>query len=152
MKGSRRILGLLSVLVIGCGVVDPGVVRAPEAPFPKAFVDATDWAEFEIGSLPGAPDRLTSLDALLHQLDGFLAAGILGAGPEAGVTMTVPDGAQSAREVHVFVTMSGSTGGSAGTQMRLVIHRDARGWWLDPKGQWMIFCDHVLPPGKHICD
>jgi hypothetical protein len=67
---------LLAVLVIGCSLVEPGVVRATEAPFPNAFADATDWTDFGIGSLPGAPDRFTSLEALVGQLDPFLAAGI----------------------------------------------------------------------------
>jgi hypothetical protein len=69
------------------------------------------------------------------------------------VTITVPDGAESSREIHVFATIVGGAGdATARTQMRLVIRRDARGWWLEPEGEWMNFCDHALPSGKHICD
>jgi len=28
--------------------------------------------------------------------------------------------------------------------MRLVVFRDARGWWLDPQGEFRVYCDKPL--------
>lgn len=144
---------LLAFVLLGCTPFEPEVVRAVEVPFPAAFGASTEWTEFGIGPLPGNPDRFASIDALVAQLDGFLRAGIRRPGPESGVTIAVPEGADAATEVHVFATVVGGAGeNSAGTQMRLVLRRAADGgWWLDPTGEWKLYCVESLRPGAHIC-
>lgn len=147
MRLTMRALGvaLITIVVLGCSVVRPSVVTATDEPFLAAFADAGEWQPFEIGSLPGTPERFGSLDVLVKQLDGYLQAGIRASRPGSGVTITVPDGASQAQEAHLFVTIvGGATDVSSGTQMRLVIRHDANGWWLDPQGEMRIYCDRAL--------
>jgi hypothetical protein len=147
MRATTQALGLalIAIIVLGCSVVRPAVVTAPDEPFPAAFVDAGQWEPFEIVPLPGTPVRFGSLDALVRQLNGYLQAGIKVPRPGSGVTVTVPDGAAQAQEVHLFATtIGGATDVSSGNQMRLVVRRDANGWWLDPQGEMRIYCDRAL--------
>jgi hypothetical protein len=147
MRAKMKALGLalIGVVVLGCAVTRPAVVRATDEPFPVAFTEANQWQPFGIGSLPGAPSRFGSLDALVKQLDGYLQAGIKVQRPGSGVTIAVPDGAAQAQEVHLFATtIGGATDVSSGNQMRLVVRRDANGWWLDPQGEMRIYCDRAL--------
>jgi hypothetical protein len=59
--------------------------------------------------------------------------------------MAAPDGASQAQEVHLFATtVGGATSVSSGNQMRLVVRRDAGGWWLDPQGQMRVYCDRAF--------
>ncbi len=134
---------LIGIIVLGCSVTRPAVVTATDEPFPATFAEAGQWQPFEIGSLPGAPARFGSLDLLVKQLDAYLQAGIKVQRPDSGVTITVPDGASRAQEIHLFATtIGGATDVSSGKQMRLVVRRDAHGWWLDPRGEM-----RLLRPG-----
>lgn len=138
-------LGLVAVVLIGCAQVQPSAVTAVDEPFPAPFADAGQWQATELVPLPGTPRRFGSLEAALKDLDGYLKAGIKVPRPASGVTITVPDGANQAQEVHVFVTIiGGATNVSAGSQLRLVMRRDANGWWLDPQGEMRIYCDQAL--------
>ena len=147
MRSTMKAVGLvlIGIVVLGCAVTRPAVVTAKDEPFPAAFAEANQWHPFEIGSLPGAPNRFGSLDVLVKQLDGYLQAGIKVQRPGSGVTIAVPDGASQAQEVHLFATtIGGATDVSSGNQMRLVVRRDANGWWLDPQGEMRIYCDRPL--------
>jgi hypothetical protein len=67
--------------------------------------------------------------------------------PRAGIGVTIegPDGAAQATEVHLFVTIvGGATAPQSGHQFRLVVYRDADGWWRDPEGESRLYCDHPL--------
>ena len=147
MRATTKAVGLalIGTVALGCALTHPAVVTAPDEPFPAAFAEANEWHPFEIGSLPGAPNRFGSLDVLVKQLDGYLQAGIKVQRPGSGVTIAIPDGASQAQEVRLFATtIGGATDVSSGNQMRLVVHRDANGWWLDPQGEMRIYCDRPL--------
>jgi hypothetical protein len=147
MRVTMRALGLalIAVIVLGCTATRPAVVTATDEPFPAAFADAGPWQPFEIVPLPGAPVRFGSFDGLVKQGHGYLQAWIRVSRPGSGVTVTVPAGASQAQEVHLFATIVGGvTDASSGTQMRLVVRRDANGWWLDPQGEMRVYCDRAL--------
>lgn len=147
MHATTKAVGLvlIGIVVVGCAVTRPAVVTAKDEPFPAAFAEANQWHPFEIVPLPGTPVRFGSLDLLVKHLDGYLQAGIKVQRPASGVTITVPDGAAQAQEVHLFATtIGGATDVSSGNQMRLVVRRDANGWWLDPQGEMRIYCDRPL--------
>ena len=134
----------LAVTVYGCGMLRPGVPIATDEPFPAPFVDTGEWGSIGI-SLDTGTTRVPTLDGLIRQIDGFLRAGIRAPRTGSGVTITVPEGAQTAREAHLFVTVvGGATDLSSGMQFRLVVFRDDKGWWLDPTGEARIYCDEPL--------
>ncbi|MEO8468475.1 MAG: hypothetical protein ABI573_02270 [Chloroflexota bacterium] len=143
-------LGLVAFIVLGCAQVQPSVVTAADEPFPASFAEAGQWGAIELVPRPGTPRRFGSLEAALKDLDGDLRAGIKVPRPGSGVTITVPDGAVSAHEVHVFVTIiGGATDVSAGGQLRLVLRHDSNGWWLDPQGEGRTYCDRALSGFGH---
>lgn len=147
MRAGMKVLTamLMGIAVVGCSPTRPAVVTAADQPFPGSFVDAGEWEANEVVLLPGAPSRFTSFDVLQAQLTALLQAGIKVPRPGSGVTVTVPDGASDAQEVHLFVTIiGGATEVSSGQQLRLVVRHDARGWWLDPAGESRLYCDQPL--------
>lgn len=123
------------------------VVTASEAPFPAWFREAGPWKSTGLVDLPTAPDRHPTLGALVAHLETFFEAGVKVPRPAAGVTIQVPDGAATAREVHLFATViGGATDASAGLQFRIIAFHDERGWWFDENAQSRIYCDLPLQP------
>jgi hypothetical protein len=135
----------MSVLVVGCSASKPGVVSVVDQPFPADVRFSGAWQSTGVGPLPGSPARIGTLDGLVKQLDSYFQASIRVPRAGSGVAIDVPDGAAQATEVHLFVTIvGGATAAQSGHQFRLVVYRDANGWWLDPEGESRVYCDHAL--------
>jgi hypothetical protein len=138
-------LALTSILVLGCSANQASVVSAVDQPFPADFKFAGVWEPSGVGPLPGSPVRVGTLDGLVKQLDSYFQAFIRVPRAGSGVTIEVPEGAAQAAEVHLFVTIvGGAAAAQSGHQFRLVVYRDANGWWLDPEGESRVYCDHPL--------
>jgi hypothetical protein len=142
--GSLRALVLVAAVASSCAPQGT-VVRAPDVPFPNDFVEAREWGRVELVLDHHVPAGVATLDGLVASLRGYMAAGIRASRPGSGVTIEIPDGASSAREVHLFVTVvGGANEHSAGSQFRIVARRDARGWSIDPVAEGRVYCDVPL--------
>ncbi len=129
------------------GSGNPGIVVASEPPFTEPFREDSGWITGEAVFLPGLPDRYTTLDQATLMLRNFFLAGLHAPRGEGGVTIIVPDGADEATEVHLFVILHGGANPmEVGEQFRAIARHDARGWWIDPQIETRIFC--AVPFGE----
>jgi hypothetical protein len=137
-------LSLVVAALMGCGdSATPGPVASPSAPdmaFPKPFVEAGAWQDTEFVFQPG-PSRWPSLDAVLVQVRTYFLAGIHSQAADAGVTIVQTGVDPQTQTVTLLVTaIGGANDAVAGRQMRVLLHRDERGWWIDPKGAGRVYC------------
>jgi len=138
--------------------VGPIIVVADEPPFEWPFLEDSGWVEGDAAFLPGLPERYATLDRALAMLRDFMLAGLHAPRGDEGVTIIVPEGAEQATEVHLFVVLHGGANPAhVGAQFRVTARHDARGWWIDPRIQDRVFCDvpfgEVLPGvPSHVCD
>lgn len=135
---------LAAAALIGCRMPGPtNSAAAPvllDRPFPKPFLEAGEWQETEFVLLPG-PDRWPSLDAVLAEVRTYFLAGIRTAGPDNGVTIVQTAIDPQSQTVSLLVTaIGGANVAVAGRQMTVLLHRDQRGWWMDPKGASRVYC------------
>jgi hypothetical protein len=137
-------MALVAAVLIGCaapGPTDSGVSPTPPSTaFPKPFFEAGEWQETEFVFLPG-PDRWPSLDAVLAEVRTYFLAGIRTPGPDNGVTIVQTAIDPQSQTVTLLVTaIGGANVAVAGRQMTVLLHRDQRGWWMDPKGSSRVYC------------
>lgn len=138
--------------------VGPVIVVADEPPFEWPFLEDSGWVEGDAAFLPGLPERYATLDQALAMLRDFMLAGLHAPRGDEGVTIIVPEGAEQATEVHLFVVLHGGANpADVGVQFRAIARHDARGWWIDPRIQHRVFC--AVPFGEirpgvpsRICD
>jgi hypothetical protein len=138
--------------------VGPIIVAADEPPFEWPFLEDSGWVEGDAAFLPGLPERYATLDQALAMLRDFMLAGLHAPRGDEGVTIIVPEGAEQATEVHLFVVLHGGANpADVGVQFRAIARHDARGWWIDPRIQHRVFC--AVPFGEirpgvpsRICD
>ncbi len=134
-----------------------GVVVASEPPFTEPFREDSGWETGEASFRYGLPDRYPTLDQALGMVRDFFLAGLHAPRGEGGVTIIVPDGADTATEVHLFAILHGGANSrEVGQQFRVIARHDARGWWIDPQIEARVFC--AVPFGEvrpgvpsHIC-
>jgi hypothetical protein len=131
------------------GCVDPAPdvpaasPTAPDTAFPKPFVEAGPWQETEFVFQPG-PQRWPSLDAALAQVRTYFLAGIKTQAADNGVTILQTGSDPQTQTVTLLVTaIGGANDAVAGRQFSVLLHRDANGWWIDPKGTGRVYC--LLP-------
>jgi hypothetical protein len=157
------VIGLLVVNAPGprlgsAGPGNEGIVVASEPPFTEPFREDSGWITGEAAFLPGLPDRYTTLDQATLMLRNFFLAGLHAPRGAGGVTIIVPDGAEEATEVHLFVILHGGANPmEVGEQFRVIARHDARGWWIDPQIEARVFC--AVPFGEirsgvpsRVCD
>jgi hypothetical protein len=162
MGAAIAVIGLLAVNAPGprLGSAGPGngsIVVASEPPFTEPFREDSGWITGEAVFLPGLPDRYTTLDQATLMLRNFFLAGLHAPRGVGGVTIIVPDGAEGATEVHLFVILHGGANPmEVGEQFRAIARHDARGWWIDPQIETRVFC--AVPFGEirsgvpsHVC-
>ncbi len=135
---------LAAIALIGCAAPGPTEsavsITVPDSAFPKPFLEAGEWQETEFVFLPG-PDRWPTLDAVLAEVRSYFLAGIRTAGPDNGVTIVQTAIDQQRQTVSLLVTaIGGANPAVAGRQMTVLLHRDQRGWWMDPKGAGRVYC------------
>ncbi len=148
----RALLAVAAFVVLGGATAVVAVRYAAESPFPGPFEQASDWHVVSQLALRDPSPRAT-LGELVSDIEAFMWAGVKDDRPGSRVTVTVPDDAASAKEVHLFVTvLGGANGAESGWQMRLVVHHDQRGWWLDPTGESRMYCGQPLSgPSLQSC-
>ena len=152
MGATVAVIGLLVVNATAprlgsVGSDNQGIVVASEPPFTEPFREDSGWITGEAVFLPGLPDRYTTLDQATAMLRNFFLAGLHAPRGEGGVTIIVPDGADEATEVHLFVILHGGANPmEVGEQFRAIARHDARGWWIDPQIETRIFC--AVPFGQ----
>lgn len=163
MGAAIAVIGLLAVNAPGprlgsAGSGNQGIVIASEPPFAEPYREDSGWDTGEAAFLPGLPDRYATLDQATLMLHNFFLAGLHAPRGEGGVTIIVPDGADKATEVHLFVILHGGANPrEVGEQFRAIARHDARGWWIDPQIEARVFC--AVPFGEirpsvpsRICD
>ncbi len=146
------LLAVAAFAILGGATAVIAVRYAAENPFPGPFEQASDWHVVSQLALRDPSPRAT-LGELVSDIEAFMWAGVKDDRPGSRVTVTVPDDAASAKEVHLFVTvLGGANGAESGWQMRLVVHHDQRGWWLDPTGESRMYCGQPLSgPSLQSC-
>ena len=148
---------LVAVATAACGAPDVTTTLAPlptaNLDFPKPYVVAGEWQATEFVPLPGAVQRVPTLDAALVQVRTYFLAGIRTPGPDTGVTILQTGTDASTRTVSLLVTqIGGANSAVAGRQERVVLHQDDRGWWMDPMGQDRVYCLKPLGGfGGNLC-
>ena len=135
---------IVAVVLAGCVGPSPSTSAASppsaDAAFPKPFVEAGPWQETEFVFEP-AGDRAPTLDAALIAVRTYFLAGIRTQGPDHGVTIVQTGADPRTGTVSLLVTsIGGANNAVAGLQMRVLLHRDATGWWIDPKGESRVYC------------
>jgi hypothetical protein len=141
----RLVLAATVVAVVLMGCASPNETASttaapPETTFPKPFVEAGAWRETEFLFQPG-PDRWPNLDAVLAEVRTYFLAGIRTTGPDNGITIVETARDPRTQTVSLLVTaIGGANAAVAGRQMTVLVHRDQRGWWMDPKGTSRVYC------------
>jgi hypothetical protein len=119
----------------------PSTSAAPEDPIPAGVVAISDWQTTE----QLFPDSFASLDALVGASRTYLQAGIKFPRPGGGVTIEAVNGGPASAEVHLLVKITGgSTEAMVGSEFKLVVRHDSRGWRLAPTGTSRVFCSRPL--------
>jgi hypothetical protein len=137
-------MSLIAAALLGCGAPSPTSSRAspiqPDTAFPKAFLEAGPWQETEFVFPPG-PNRWPSFDAVLGQVRTYFLAGIRTQGADNGVAIVQTATDPQSQTVSLLVTaIGGANDAVAGRQMTVLVHRDEKGWWIDPKGTDRVYC------------
>lgn len=136
---------LATFLAVACGAPNATTQHtptpSPNLAFPKPYVAAGDWQDTEYLPLPGAPDRLPSLQAAVLEVRTYFLAGIRTQVADAGVTVVQIGSDPASWTVSLLVTqIGGANSAVAGRQERVLLHQDERGWWIDPMGQDRVYC------------
>ncbi len=128
--------------------VGPIIVVADEPPFEEPFLEVSDWQTLE-GPPSGLPMRYATFESLRDSVRDFMLAGLHAPRGDEGVTIIVPEGAEEATEVHLFIVVHGGANpNTVAHQLRAIARHDARGWWIEPQMEHRVFCDVPLDGGN----
>jgi hypothetical protein len=138
---------LCALLLSGCEQGRPTVVVAEEPSFDEPFRVASVWHPVEVWP-EDMPRRSDSLDRLVASLQAFMMAGVHAPRSDPAVTIIVPEEADLASEVGIFIVIHGGANqNTVGHELRAVARRDGQGWWLETEMQHRDFCAEPLKRG-----